>query len=169
MYYFTITTEMTQDLKLKGNELLVYAVIKAHSGGFYGTRSLIANMIGCNSLKTINNCIDSLIEKELIIKQTKIINNQSKNAYFANSKNQITVETLKDYITQDISSSAKDLWVKDLIIDDFNTLTLQVVANSPGLKEMWQTKKPWIERQVNYWNLQHKTNYIFKYEFVGVA
>lgn len=169
MYYFTITTEMTQDLKLKGNELLVYAVIKAHSGGFYGTRSLIANMIGCNSLKTINNCIDELLKKELIVKQSKIINNQQKNAYFVNDKKSVTIESLKDYITQDVSSTTKDLFVKDLIIDDFNTLVLQVVGNTAELKEMWQNKKPWIERQVNFWNLQHKTNYIFKYEFVGVA
>lgn len=168
MYYFTITTEMTQELKLKGNELLVYAVIKSHSGGFYGTRSLIANMIGCTSLKTINNCLDELVKKELIIKQTKTINNQIRNVYFANSKNQINVETLKDYITQDLSSSAKELWVKDLIVG-CDTLTLQVVGNTKEMKEFWQAKKTWLDRQVNYWNLQHKTNYILKYDFVGVA
>lgn len=169
MYYFTITTEMTQDLKLKGNELLVYAVIKAHAGGFYGTRSLIANMIGCNSLKTINNCIDELIKKELIVKQTKIVNNQQKNAYFVNNKTNLTIDALKDYITQDLSSVVRDLWVKDLFVTDFNTLVLQVVSTTNEQKEFWQNKKMWIDRQVNFWNLQHKTNYIFKYEFVGVA
>lgn len=166
MNFFTITTEMTQDLNLKGNELLVYAVIKSHSAGFYGTRSLLASLIGCTSLKTINNTLDSLIEKGLIRKDTKNSNGVIKNAYFAKetaTQEKINLEKIRDYITQDFSNISKDLFIRELWLENFNTLLLRVEKSG---KELVEGKKNYILRQVNYWNMQHKTNYMLKIDYI---
>lgn len=61
---------MTRDLKLKGNELLVYAVIYGFSqdgmSSFFGSRRYIADWIGAGSLRTVDACIKKLMGKGLI-------------------------------------------------------------------------------------------------------
>lgn len=164
MNYFTITTEMTQDLNLKGNELLIYAVIKSHCAGFYGTRSLLASLIGCSSLKTINNCLDNLIDKGLIKKESKIANNQIRNCYFATATIQdLNLENIKEFITQDLSITTKRLFIKELILANFTCLVLRVYKTG---RELFDSKKDDINIQVQYWNMQHNTHYTFKLEFI---
>lgn len=61
---------MTRDLKLKGNELIAYAVIYGFSQdgatGFSGSRRYIADWMGADSLRTVDSCIGKLIDKGLI-------------------------------------------------------------------------------------------------------
>lgn len=82
--YVLIQGFMIKDLKLKGNELLVYAIIYGFSqdgeGSFYGSRSYLAEW--CNvSLPTVDSALKSLCEKGLIEKKQEIINNVTFNRY----------------------------------------------------------------------------------------
>lgn len=75
---------MVTDLKLKGNELIVYAIIYGFSQDneslFYGSRSYLAEW--CNvSLPTIDSALKGLLDKKLIKKQQETINGVSFNRY----------------------------------------------------------------------------------------
>ena len=69
---------MLKDLKLKSNELLVYAIIYGFSkdgqGCFYGSISYLAETINV-STGTIKNVLKSLTEKKLIVKKDILKNN----------------------------------------------------------------------------------------------
>lgn len=68
---------MRTKLNLKGNELIVYALIYGFSqdgnSKFSGTRRYIAEWCGC-SMKTVDNTITSLLAKKLIVKHEKYVN-----------------------------------------------------------------------------------------------
>lgn len=67
--YVVIQAFMVNDLKLKGNELIVYATIYGFTqdGGhwFYGTRGYLAEWCGAKR-ETVDRCLKSLIEKGYI-------------------------------------------------------------------------------------------------------
>lgn len=69
---------MLKGLKLKSNELLVYAIIYGFSkdgqGCFYGSISYLAETINV-SKNTIQNILKSLVDKKLIIKKEVFKNN----------------------------------------------------------------------------------------------
>ena len=75
--YISIQGWMVNELNLKGNELLVYAIIYGFSQEenqkFAGSIQYLANWIG-SSKQTVFNCLKSLIEKELIEKKETFIN-----------------------------------------------------------------------------------------------
>ena len=75
--FITIQGWMRTKLDLKGNELLVYALIYGFSqdgnSKFSGTRRYIAEWVGC-SLKTVDNAIASLLAKKSIVKHEKYEN-----------------------------------------------------------------------------------------------
>lgn len=78
---------MINELNLKGNELIVYALIYGFSqdgqSEFYGSRSYIAEW--CNtSLPTIDKALNDLVLKDFILKRTEIINNITFNRYKVN-------------------------------------------------------------------------------------
>lgn len=85
--HITIDGWMINELNLKGNELIVYALIYGFSqdgqSEFYGSRSYIAEW--CNtSLPTIDKALNELILKEYILKRTETINNVIFNRYKVN-------------------------------------------------------------------------------------
>lgn len=75
--FIAIQGWMRTKLNLKGNELLIYALIYGFSqdenSKFSGTRRYIAEWCGC-SLKTVDNTIASLLAKKLIVKHEKHVN-----------------------------------------------------------------------------------------------
>ena len=82
--YIIIQGWMISELKLKGNELLVYAIIYGFSQDgescFSGSRNYLAEW--CNaSLPTIDNALKSLCDKKLIIKNQEKRNNVIFNTY----------------------------------------------------------------------------------------
>ena len=87
--YITIMGFMVSILKLKGSELLVYALIYGFSqdnqSKFYGSRKYIAEWFNC-SLPTIDKALNGLLEKDLIIKETENINGVIFNRYRANKE-----------------------------------------------------------------------------------
>ena len=76
--YIVIQGWMRNDLNLKGNELLVYAVIYGFSQKenqwFEGSRQYLADWAGATR-QGIDKNLKSLLEKGLIEKQENIINN----------------------------------------------------------------------------------------------
>lgn len=76
--YICIQEFMVRDLKLKGNELIVYALLYGFTQDgeqyFSGSLSYIANWINA-SKSTAQNVIKSLMEKGFLIKKDKYVNN----------------------------------------------------------------------------------------------
>ena len=70
--YFVIETFMTKQLKLKGNSLLVYAVIygfsRDNSGYFKGSYEYIRDLTGIDSKTTIATTLQGLVKKGLVKK-----------------------------------------------------------------------------------------------------
>ena len=87
--FITIMGWMVTMLKLKGSELLVYALIYGFSqdneSKFYGSRRYIADWFNC-SLPTIDKALNNLLDKDLIIKEEKNINGVLFNRYKANKE-----------------------------------------------------------------------------------
>lgn len=86
--FIVIQSFMRKQLNLKGNELLVFACIygfsQAEDQKFSGSIQYIADWIGCNSKNTVVNCLKSLVERNLIIKEDKVVNNVKFCEYQAN-------------------------------------------------------------------------------------
>ena len=85
--HLTIDGWMINNLALKGNELIIYALIYGFSqdgeSEFYGSRSYIAEW--CNSsLPTVDKALNELIRKGYILKRVETINNITFNRYKVN-------------------------------------------------------------------------------------
>ena len=88
--YITIQGFMVTDLKLKGNELLIYACIYGFSQTenqlFTGSLQYLADWT--NSTKQgVSKCLKSLVEKGLIAKNDRIINGVKFCEYYATKFN----------------------------------------------------------------------------------
>lgn len=81
---------MVNELKLKGNELLVYAIIYGFSqkeGSRYtGSLQYLADWLN-TSKQTVLNCLQNLLEKDFINKEEKIINNVKFCEYWSKNLN----------------------------------------------------------------------------------
>ena len=75
--FISIQGWMVNRLNLKGNELLVYAIIYGFSqdgeSRYTGSRRYLADWCGC-SVKTVGNALASLVAKGLISKHDKTVN-----------------------------------------------------------------------------------------------
>lgn len=84
-WYFTILQEM-REMGLKGNELIVYAVINGFSqngnGSFHGSLAALQEMCGISSRHTIIDILKSLMDKGLINK-TEVTLNGVKNISYS--------------------------------------------------------------------------------------
>ena len=82
--FITIQGWMVNELHLKGNELMVYAIIYGFSqdgeSEFKGSRRYLASWLGC-SLPTVDKALNGLIAKNLIIKTTYTENEIKFNRY----------------------------------------------------------------------------------------
>ena len=86
--FILIQDFMVKDLQLKGNYLLVYALIYGFSqdgkGSFNGSIPYIQDMTGITSYMTVYNILTKLEEKNLIIKLTHFQDRPNK--YRVNTK-----------------------------------------------------------------------------------
>ena len=75
--FISIQGWMVNRLNLKGNELLVYAIIYGFSqdgeSRFTGSRRYLADWCGC-AMRTVDNTLASLVAKGLITKHVKTVN-----------------------------------------------------------------------------------------------
>jgi hypothetical protein len=92
--FYVIQGWMVNELGLKGNELLVFAIIYGYSkdgqGKFDGSLKYLSDATG-SSRGTIINSLSSLIEKEFILKENYILNNITFCRYF---QNELVVQNL---------------------------------------------------------------------------
>lgn len=76
--YITIQSWMRTDLKLSGNELIVYAIIYGFSqnkqGEFTGSAQYLADWVGCTR-RTVMTILSRLTEEKLITKTEIVLNN----------------------------------------------------------------------------------------------
>lgn len=101
--YITIQGFMVTDLKLKGNELLIYACIYGFSQTenqlFTGSLQYLADWT--NSTKQgVSKCLKSLVEKGLIVKNERIINGVKFCEYYATKFNGGMKQSLTGYATK---------------------------------------------------------------------
>lgn len=93
--YITIQGFMVNELGLKGNELLVFAIIfgftQQDDEWYHGSLSYLMSALGCNSKNTVMNALQSLVEKGYIIKEYYEVNNVRFCKY---KKNDIVVQNL---------------------------------------------------------------------------
>ena len=79
--YITIQGWMRTDLKLSGNELIVYAIIYGFSqskqGAFTGALQYLADWVGC-SKRTVMRTLNRLVEEKFITKTETVLNNNEK-------------------------------------------------------------------------------------------
>lgn len=75
--YITILGWMISDLKLKGNALLIYAIIYGFSQtqdlAYTGSRQYLADWTN-STLQGVSKCLKKLVENNLIVKKENIIN-----------------------------------------------------------------------------------------------
>ena len=76
-WYYVITEEMRTSLGLKGNELLVFAIINGYSqsqqGCFYGSLAYLQELTGAASKRTIITTLQDLVAKGHIVKREMMV------------------------------------------------------------------------------------------------
>lgn len=76
--YITIQAFMVNELELKGNELIVYALIYGFSqdgySWFSGSQSYITKWLGGASRTTVDSCLRKLTKKGLLAKRVRVEN-----------------------------------------------------------------------------------------------
>lgn len=81
---FKIYYWMLEDLRLSGTELLVFAIIFEHffknNEGFIATNSFFIEWTHA-SKRSVITAINSLVEKELIVKEKRVVNKVELNYY----------------------------------------------------------------------------------------
>ena len=79
--FITLEGWMRTDLKLSGNELIVYAIIYGFSqnkqGTFTGSLQYLADWVGC-SKRTVMRTLNRLVEEKFITKTETVLNNNEK-------------------------------------------------------------------------------------------
>lgn len=99
--YITIQAFMVNDLKLKGNDLIVYAIIfgfsQTEGQTFNGSLQYLADWTNSTKQGVLRN-LKSLLEKKLIAKNEKIVNNLKCCEYYSTNVNGIK-QSLMGYST----------------------------------------------------------------------
>ena len=71
--FFTVQAFMVNELKLKGNELLIYAIIfgfsQVENQFFTGSLNYLASWCGISSKTTVKTILNNLIDKGLLEKE----------------------------------------------------------------------------------------------------
>ena len=139
--YVSIQGWMVLDLELTGKELMVYAIIygfsQSNMGKFTGSQNYLADWVGC-SRQTINTILKTLVENNLIIKESYEKNGMTFCEYRANIKpiGFLGFDTLSNNLTPCNETSQKNI-EKDISIQNNNEDTY----NSPYNPPKQQTKK----------------------------
>lgn len=132
--YIVIQGWMVNELKLKGNELLIYAIIHGFSQlegqKFTGSLQYLANWT--NSTKQgVIKCLKSLIEKELIIKEDKIINGVKFCEYYSTKFNGVLNKVewgIKQSLPNNIEDNIEDNNNNNKELFDYDWLNDKEVA-----------------------------------------
>lgn len=146
--YVVIQGWMCNELELKGNELLVYALIYGFSqdktSNFHGGRKYIADTFNI-SLPTVDKALQELIAKDLIIK-FPCENHANTDSYITNISSKETLllgskETLHNNITNNIYNkentkvfSQPPAVVQETLLEDTSN-----ISKKPKKKNLWES------------------------------
>lgn len=82
--FIVIQSFMRSELGLKGNELIIYALIygfcQSEGHSFHGSRQYISDWTGC-SLSTVSNVLAGLVDCGLLVKSETVVNGVTFNSY----------------------------------------------------------------------------------------
>ena len=170
MHNFYTITDSILETGLKGNELLVFAIIhsmtQSNKGFFCCSRTYLSKMTNCNSLRTIDNSLKQLINKNLIAKEIITKENGERVLTFKSCLNKdFDFAKFTDYVLQDISSVSRDLYFKEplqRINDNLFLITIKGMKDK-SLLDKWTML---IKRQFNYWNMQNKTDFVCNFKII---
>ena len=146
-WYFTILQEM-REMGLKGNELIVFAVINGFSqngnGSFHGSLAALQEMCGISSRHTIIDILKSLMDKGLINKTEVTLNGVKNISYSVCAKNaQGGVQKLHRGCAENAHIYIKDINISPTEINnnkgkrfDFKKSLIEIGV-SPEVAEDW--------------------------------
>ena len=150
--YITIQGFMVNELNLKGNELLVYAIIygftQLDNQEFKGSLQYLSEW--CNSTKQgIIKVLKSLIEKGLIEKQETMFNNVKFVSYYATKFNSIN-QSLTGYSTEFNGGIKQSLTnnINNNIEDNIKENISKDIKESYGIYKRIKLKKGEYERLI---------------------
>jgi len=153
--YMIIQGWMINELKLKGNDLLIYALIYSYSKDgehrFYGSLQYLADWTN-STVSGIQNNIKNLLEKNLIFKN-KIGNSQSSRCeYWVNLSLQQSCNTLQNsYIPLQQNCNNNKIINNLFISKDINNknkveiLEKDIYFNNNKTSKSFKTLKTWLE------------------------
>lgn len=172
--YIHISGWMVNELGLKGNELLVYALIYGFSQDgeteFKGSISYIMKWLGCKSRQTVINTISALAEKGLIEKRQIHINGVTFNRYLAvmGSLNfRPVVQNHIDGVVQNLDWGSPKNGPNNT--NNINTTNNKSSMETPDLKSMISERhfSPELEQAVISW-VDYKSERREKYKETGL-
>lgn len=124
--YIVIQSFMVTDLKLKGNELIIYAIIygfsQAEGQKFSGGLQYLADWTNTSKQSVLNN-LKSLIKKGLIIKNDKVLNGVKFVEYYSKNLNGVLKKfeyPIKKILPNNINNNIDDN--KEIINNQFAEL-----------------------------------------------
>lgn len=138
--YVVISSEMINQFRLKGNELLVFAVIHSFSrdgrSWYSGSREFIQNFTG-SSIKSIDRALDNLVKKQLIEKRKNTYNNNSYRVACRIINNLKNVDNLSTGNVDNLSKNVDNLSTnKNIDILKDNNSKLYTQENLEHLKHL---------------------------------
>ena len=136
--FIVILPFMVEEYKLKGSELLIFALIHGFSkdgeSWYMGSTAYISNWVGLSEKNTLR-ALKSLCEKNMLIKHEKFVNNKAKRCYYKVNYNYNS--DLQNSTVADLQNSTQ------YNIDKYNIDNIKTPGNEiPGLfEEIEQPKK----------------------------
>lgn len=162
--YFLIAGWMITKLQLKGNALMVYAIIYGFSqdgeSSFKGSRRYLCDFIGA-SKPTIDKALEELVERGLIIKESNRINDVLYNTY------KVNLDVLDFTGGKETLPGGKEIAPNNI---EYNIEEKENIIITNNIKEK-NFKKPTLEELEAYINEKgyhfSASNFINYYDSVG--
>jgi len=160
--YLQIQGWMVSELKLSGNELLIFSLIYGFSqdseSKFTGSINYIRTWLNCSRPTAINN-IKNLIEKGLIIKEQEVKNNVIFNTYKVNLG---VVKNLYGGSKETLRGGSKETLPNNTNINNTNN-SKEKFANNIRLLST-NLPKSEIEKFIDYWTEKNPNGKKMKFE-----
>jgi hypothetical protein len=167
--FITIQGWMVEELDLNSNNLLVFALIygfnQDEESEFTGSLNYICNWLNC-SKPTASKALNDLVEKQLLIKRTKYINNITFNSYQINFS---VVKKLYGGSKETLSGGGKETlpYIDNINKDNINNIDERKLKFAHTLKPFVDFYgRELIKEFYDYWTEPNKSNTKFKQELL---
>mgnify|MGYP002672150678 CR=1 FL=1 len=168
--YLQIQGWMVSRLGLKGNSLLIYAIIYGFSQDghnmFKGTMNYLAQWT-CSSKESVRQTLNKLCDAELIIKQVEYINNVKFVYYRTNMEKVGGYTTLLTNVSNKVVEGIQESWVINNINNNISDSIIEKKSREITdltIEELEQLKQLVLEnrdtQKITYREIQKKFNLI---------